>query len=327
MNEFDKMDREWEEDPGPEQVLPEKLGPAPEPWSQPETTAEPVLTGPQTEPEAEEAGPPEPPEQESFTPAEPRGEGSAPGAAQEAAGPASQEGSFFQGSGSYYTQPQQPPQPQNWGWQGQYGQYSPGWQQGGPRTTGWQQPGPRTTGWQQPGPRTTGWQQPGPQWWYPGGPAATGWQQPQQNPWQAGGYRPQGGQQVPGQWQGPPAPENAPPPKKKRGALKGFLIFLGVAAALAVVVMAGYGIYAATTGRTPWLRQRAISCRQVHQEGARPRKSICGTSRGQTGRTVTLWTGVLPTVRSSGGFLRRWSLSWQGKTASTAKRPWAAALL
>ena len=251
MNEFDKMDRDWEEDSGPEQVLPEKMGPAPEPWSQPETTAEPVLTGPQTEPEAEEAVPPEPPEQESFTPAEPRGEGSAPGAAQEAAGPASQEGSFFQGSGSYYTQPQQPPQPQNWGWQGQYGQYSPGWQQGGPRTTGWQQPGPRTIGWQQPGPRTTGWQQPGPQWWYPGGPAATGWQQPQQNPWQAGGYRPQGGQQVPGQWQGPPAPENAPPPKKKRGALKGFLIFLGVAAALAVVVMAGYGIYAATTGENP----------------------------------------------------------------------------
>ena len=36
-------------------------------------------------------------------------------------GPAPQEGSFFQGSGSYYTQPQQPPQPPNWGWQGQNG--------------------------------------------------------------------------------------------------------------------------------------------------------------------------------------------------------------
>ena len=264
MNEFERRDWEREETPpapppgetAPERVQPERMGPAPDPWSpregEPEPNA-PAETVP--EPQAEATSEPQAeavPEAGAEAPApEPRtvaeAVGTAPGP-QEAQRPQPEPassgeagtGAFYQGNGGYYAPPQQP---QPGSWQGPWHNYQqpgqPG-QPGGPRTTGWQQPAPQ---WGQ-GP-AAGWQQSAPQWGY--GPA---WNQ---TPWQAGGYRPQGGpqgNQVPGRWQGTPAP-NEPPPKKKHRVLKGFLILLGVAGVLAVVTMAGYGIYAAASGDNP----------------------------------------------------------------------------
>ena len=96
------------------------------------------------------------------------------------------------------------------------GYYAPPQNPGGSWQGGRYQPWPGSDPWH--GPNTTGWQQP-----------------PRQ------GYRPQG----------QPAPEGAEPPKKKRGAGRVLLRLLGAVLALAVVAMAGYGIYAALTGENP----------------------------------------------------------------------------
>ena len=143
-----------------------------------------------------------------------------------------QPGGFFQGGG-YYVPPaggQVPGQPG--GWQPYPPQPYPqpwGGQQG-PNTTGWQRPAPAP--WQQP--NTTGW---APQGYRP--PGGSG---------QPAGYRPQG---VPSQAGGWEAAGAAAPGKKKGGPRKVLLTIVGVAAAIAVIAMAGYGIYTATTGENP----------------------------------------------------------------------------
>ena len=161
----------------------------------------------------------------------------APAAAQVPPAPAAaqgngQPGGFFQGGG-YYVPPaggQVPGQPG--GWQPYPPQPYPqpwGGQQG-PNTTGWQRPAPAP--WQQP--NTTGW---APQGYRP--PGGSG---------QPAGYRPQG---VPSQAGGWEAAGAAAPGKKKGGPRKVLLTIVGVAAAIAVIAMAGYGIYTATTGENP----------------------------------------------------------------------------
>ncbi len=145
-----------------------------------------------------------------------------------------QPGGFFQGGGGgYYVPPaggQVPGQPG--GWQSYPPQPYPqpwGGQQG-PNTTGWQRPAPAP--WQQP--NTTGW---APQGYRP--PGGSG---------QPAGYRPQG---VPAQTGGWEAAGAAAPGKKKGGPRKVLLTIVGVAAAIAVIAMAGYGIYTAATGENP----------------------------------------------------------------------------
>ena len=234
MNEFERTDWEREEIHVPE---PEAV---PSPVEEPED----ILAG--------ETAPAEGPEA-AWEDTAPTPE-AAPREKEEAqipppASPESREIPFYQGNG-YYNAPPQPPQGGTW--QGPWGNI-PQPPQGAPY--GWQQPSMYPPpGWQgNSGPRTTGWQQPLPQWY---GPAAWG-QPPQQGPapWQAGGYRPQGqpeqkkGGPVPSPWQGPDVPPE--PKKKKRRVLRGFLILLGITAAVAVVTMAGYGIYTAVTGDNP----------------------------------------------------------------------------
>ncbi len=223
-------------DPAPADVPPADPAQVPQPG--PAAGMETPAPDTQTAAQAEAA-----PESRPFA-AGPGAPAPGPQASQPGPAPGAPQGSFYQGTGGGYYAPPQRSQPGTW--QGPYHNYQ-NYQQ--PQQPVGQPPyGPG--GWQQPynAPRTTGWQQPA--WGY--GPATTGWNQ---NPWQAGGYRPQGGpqggEQVPGQWQGAPAPGNTPPPKKKRRVLKGLLIFLGVVAAIAVVTMAGYGIYAAASGDNP----------------------------------------------------------------------------
>lgn len=223
MNEYEKEELEQE---GTAQAAPEPdIKPDAGPDAAPEES--PVPDAP--EPEAA-AAPGEPAEADRpESPAQPAAQPEQPPNTQTPQH--SQRPGYYQGGG-YYAPPRDPNP-----WQG--GQYQPppfsqfggsGWQQYGPTTTGWQQPQ-----WQQP--NTTGW-----------GPQRPGWQN--------GGYQPQHQEEpVPGRWESAEPADTAPVKKKKRGALRVLLRLVGVAAALAVVALAGYGGYVAATGDNP-LQQR-----------------------------------------------------------------------
>ncbi len=131
---------------------------------------------------------------------------------------------------------QQPggPAPGSWPDYSGQGYYTPpkdpgAWQRGRYNPTGtWQGDGWGQRPWQQT--YTTGWQN-------------------QQSQWQQPGYRPQKQTPPDGQWN-PTGPEGSEK-KKRRGPLRVFLSILGCLVALAVVTMAGYGIYTAVTGDNP----------------------------------------------------------------------------
>ena len=164
------------------------------------------------EPEAQDSG-----EQGSPQPSA-AGEQASPEEAPGGAAPGGQEQprqeSAGPSQGFYQGQGYYSPPPGPGPWQG--GRYNPA---GG----SWQGVAPGQNPWQQP--------------------YTTGWQAPRQQ-----GYQRQGAAPSPdGEWSAA-GPEKKP---KKRGPLRVLLAVLGCLAALAVVTMAGYGIYAAATGENP----------------------------------------------------------------------------
>ena len=171
-------------------------------------------------------------QEEALTPPQPEDTAPAEGtAAAETAQPQSGQGNS-QPLPPPPSPPRQPPY--------QSGGYYPPRPQG-PWQGGWQPPA-GYPGWQ-PGPYTTGWQQP--QWQ---GPNTTGW-----GPQQPGGYQPQSSRRRADGLDDADDPIVGGPEgkKKKHRPLGVVLKLIGAAAALAVVTMAGYGIYAAATGENP----------------------------------------------------------------------------
>ena len=171
--------------------------------------------------------------EEALTPPQPEDTAPAEGtAAAETAQPQSGQGNS-QPLPPPPSPPRQPPY--------QNGGYYPPPRPQGPWQGGWQPPA-GYPGWQ-PGPYTTGWQQP--QWQ---GPNTTGW-----GPQQPGGYQPQSSRRRAEDLDDADDPIVGGPEgkKKKHRPLGVVLKLIGAAAALAVVTMAGYGIYAAATGENP----------------------------------------------------------------------------
>lgn len=261
MNEeFEKREPEGAAPPDPEmQRLLDRLeAPLPE-GVPPVTPPEPSPAAPEEAPPAPEEAPgfsapaPEvPPRQEPAPEPSPRQESAPTGFSAPSQQPP--QGSwngqqtvpprqgYYQGNG-YYAPPAGNPGP----WQGQP-PYPPQPGQPGPANGtpyGWQQgycaPDPRTTGWQQP-------QQPWPGQWQG---TTGGWNAYPPPFWQNTGYQPQN----PGGW-GPSGNAPAAPmkKKKKRGFLRVLLGIFLILAALALLAMAGYGVYTAATGENPLAR-------------------------------------------------------------------------
>lgn len=178
------------------------------------------------------------PEDGPAAPAEAAAPEDRPAAPAEELSPAEAEPPAAETSAAENAPAPEPAQPAPAAWQAAPGQYQGGGYYAPPRAQspwgGQYQPSyPPQQGW-------PGWQQQ-PQW---RGPNTTGWAQQGGQ----GGYQPQG--QPTGRWEAGQAAASEKK-KKKRRPLRVVLTLLGVLAALAVVTMAGYGIYAAATGENP----------------------------------------------------------------------------